>query len=162
MSSLSTLQLMKKIAAENFKVKDLKFLEFDTIKATEFSNLFVSRIDGEQKDYDETHQLDVWVDMSLNYEGVPPQSYRTLNAMIMDYVDENEEKIKKEVNPKLKDFLNEVYPEIDTEDLDKDFDDYIWEDQVDYMPEIDESNNEIKFSVELVLDIEDVNYDDDR
>jgi len=148
---------MKKIASENFKIKDLKFLEFDTVKAIELSSSVET---DDEEDQEETHQLDVWVDMSLKYEGVPPQSYRTLNAMIMDYVDENEENIKKEVNPKLKDFLNKMYPEVDTSDLDEDFDDYIWEDQVDYMPELDESNNEVRFSIELVLDVED--YEDEN
>jgi len=157
MSRLSTLQIMKKIASENFKIKDLKFLEFDTVKAVEFSSSV--EVDDEE-DQEETQQLDVWVDMSLKYEGIPPQSYRTLNAMIMDYVDENEESIKKEVNPKLKDFLDKMYPEVDTSDLDEDFDDYIWEDQVDYMPELDESNNEVRFSIELVLDVE--NYEDEN
>jgi len=157
MSSLSTLQIMKKIASENFKIKDLKFLELDTVKAIELSSSVET---DDEEDQEETHQLDVWVDMSLKYEGVPPQSYRTLNAMIMDYVDENEESIKKEVNPKLKDFLNKMYPEVDTSDLDEDFDDYIWEDQVDYMPELDESNNEVRFSIELVLDVED--YEDEN
>jgi len=153
---------MKKIASENFKLKDLKFVEFDTIKATEFTKLLVTDVDGEQKDYDDTHQLDVWVDMSLKYEGIYPQSYRTLNSMIMDWVDEHEEKIKKEINPKLKDFLDKVYPDIDTEDLNQDFDDYIWEDQVDYMPEINESNKEIRFSIELVLDIEEIDENEDE
>lgn len=157
MSRLSTIQMMKKLAAENFKVKDVKFLDFDTIKSSEFSRLFVTDIDDKQRDYDETHQLDVWVDMSLTYEGTPPQSYRTLNSMIMDWVDDNEEKLKKEINPRLKVFLNKMYPDVDTEDLDEDFDDYIWEDQVDYLPELYESDKEIKFTIELVLDIDEIN-----
>jgi hypothetical protein len=161
MTRLSTLQALKKLAAENFKIKDVEFVEFDTIQAKEFSKLFVSKIDGEKKDIEETHQLDVWVDMLMKYEGTPPQSYRTLNSMIMDWVDENEDKLKKEINPKLKEFLNKVYPDVDTSDLDEDFDDYIWEDQVDYMPELDESNKEIKFSIELVLDVDEIQPDEE-
>jgi hypothetical protein len=147
--------MMKKLAAENFKIKDLKFVDFDTIMVDEsFSD---EDSDYEEDEVDEDHQLDVWADMVLTYEGTPPQSYRTLNSMIMDYVDDNEDKIKKEINPKLKSFLNKTYPDVDTSDLDEDFDDYIWEDQVDYMPELDEPGKEIKFTLELVLDVEDVN-----
>jgi hypothetical protein len=150
---------MKKLASENFKIKSLKFLDFDYIKATEFASLSIDE-DGEQEEAEDTHELEVWADMSLSYEGTPPQSYRTLNAMIMDYVDDNEDKIKKEINPKLKSFLEKEYPDVDTSDLDEDFDDYIWEDQVDYLPEINESDKDITFSIELVLDVEDVESED--
>ena len=36
----------------------------------------------------------------------------------------------------------------------EDFDDYIWEDQVDYHPCLDEEKKEIGFTVELVLNVE--------
>lgn len=159
MATLSTIQALKKIAAEKFKLGDLRFVEFDTIKSTELGKVILEKVDGVNVEGKEIHQVDAWADMGLSYEGTPPESYRVLNTMIMDWVDGNEEKIKKEINPKLKDFLAKAYPDIDTSDLNEDFDDYIWEDQVDYMPEIDEENNEIRFTIELVLDVEEMEQD---
>ena len=58
-------------------------------------------------------------------------------------------------------FLKEHYKNVDVSDLKQDFDDYIWEDQVDYMPEIDEDKKEIKFSVDMVLEVEEKESDED-
>jgi hypothetical protein len=99
--------------------------------------------------------------MSIGYEGDLPDSYRVLNASIMDWVEEHEAELKKVINPKLVPFLKGQYPDVDVSDLQEDFDDYIWEDQVDYMPNPDEEAKTIKFSIELVLDIEDENDSED-
>jgi hypothetical protein len=74
--------------------------------------------------------------------------------MLQDWVDDHDEDLKKIINPKLIPFLKEHYKDVDVSDLKEDFDDYIWEDQVDYMPEIDEDKKEIRFVVELVLEVE--------
>jgi hypothetical protein len=97
---------------------------------------------------------EVSVNLRLTYEGIPPDSYRVLNNMLQDWVDDHDEDLKKIINPKLIPFLKEHYKDVDVSDLKEDFDDYIWEDQVDYMPEIDEDKKEIRFVVELVLEVE--------
>ena len=58
-------------------------------------------------------------------------------------------------SPKLIPFLKERFKDLDVSDLKEDFDDYIWEDQVDYIPGISEEDGRLHFSVELVLDVVD-------
>jgi hypothetical protein len=81
--------------------------------------------------------------------------------MLQDWVDDHDVDLKKMINPKLTAFLKDNYDDIDISDLNQDFDDYIWEDQVDYMPEIDEEAKKIQFSVELVLEIEEEDSESD-
>lgn len=141
-------EYMAKKAAENFKFKDVTFNGFDAININEEKDLL-------NKDSDFSAGLDIWAELSIKYDGTPPESYRIINKMIQDWVDDNEKDLKNMINPKLAPFLKERYDSIDLSDLSEDFDDYIWEDQVDYMPDIDEDNNKINFVVELVLEIED-------
>jgi hypothetical protein len=148
------IQVFKKIASKNFKLKEVEFLGFTDIGKTDL----VHKI--ENKDTDESSVIldadlfDIVADLKIKYEGTPPDSYRVLNAMVMDWVDDNESDLKKTINPAIKSFLEKEYPEIDTSDLDEDFDDYIWEDQVDYHPSIEEKESEIYFTLELVLSVE--------
>jgi len=151
---MSTVQAMKILASSNFKLKDVKFEGFESLEETKVETT-------EDSEEDMYAQLDVWANMSIGYEGEPPDTYRVLNATIMDWVEENDDDLKKVINPKLVPFLKERYPDVDVSDLQQDFDDYIWEDQVDYMPEVDEETKTITFSIELVLDIEDSDESDD-
>jgi len=146
---LSAVQAMKKIAEEGFKLKDVKFNDFQNIDESSVD------VDAPGEDSDEfSAHLDVWANLTVSYKGTPPDSYRVLNSIIMDWVDENEEQLKKEINPELIEYLKDKYPNLDVSDLNEDFDDYIWEDQVDYMPEVEEEENKINFTLELVLEIE--------
>jgi len=148
MMRMSTVQAMRVLAASNFKLTNVTFVGFESIDETKVEQ-------ASDDDEDMFAQLDVWADMSIGYEGEPPDSYRVLNAAIMDWVEEHDEDLKKVINPKLIPFIKGRYPDVDVSDLKEDFDDYIWEDQVDYMPDVDEESKTIKFSIELVLDIED-------
>ena len=139
--------VMAKKASENFKLKESEFIGFSSIDIDEENAI-------ETTDEDFSADIEVWADISIKYDGIPPGSYRVLNRMLQDWVDDHEQDLKKLINPKLVDFLKEKYEEIDVSDLNQDFDDYIWEDQVDYMPEVDEDSHTIKFTIELVLDIE--------
>lgn len=147
MMRMSTVQAMRVLASSSFKLKDVKFEGFESVEETQAQVVD----DGE----DMFAQLDIWADMVLSYEGDPPDSYRVLNAAIMDWVEEHDEDLKKVINPRLIPFIKGRYTDVDVSDLKEDFDDYIWEDQVDYMPVVDEDDKTIKFSLELVLDIED-------
>ena len=149
---LSAVQAMKALSDQNFKFTNkVDFVGFEGISSTS-----VEDMSGETQDEyeDLVEQLELWAVLSIGYEGVPPEGYRILNSMIMDWIDDNETVIKKLVNPKLIPYLKEKYPDIDVSDLQEDFDDYIWEDQVDYMPDIDEEKKTITITIELVLDIE--------
>lgn len=143
----SVVEYMAKRASENFKLKDASFLGFENIKIDEENAV-------ENNDEEFSADIDVWANISLKYDGETPDSYRVLNRMIQDWVDDHEDELKKMINPKLSDFLKENYKDLDISDLDQDFDDYIWEDQVDYMPEIDKDKKKIDITVELVLEIE--------
>lgn len=142
------IQAMRIIASEKFKFKDLSFNGFDKVDTTEIMGT------EEEDDEEFDSQVDVWAKFSLSFDGIPPDSYRVLNTMLMDYVDDNITKIKTLVNQQLVPYLKEQYKDIDLSDLTDDFGDYIWEDQVDYMPEVDEENGLITFVVEMVLDVE--------
>jgi hypothetical protein len=148
----SVVEYMAKKASENFKLKDASFLGFENIKIDEENSV-------ENNDEEFSADIDVWANISLKYDGEPPDSYRVLNRIVQDWVDDHDDELKKMINPKLSDFLKENYKDLDISDLDQDFDDYIWEDQVDYMPEIDKDKKKIDITVELVLEIEE--KDDD-
>lgn len=143
----SVVEFMAKKASENFKLKEAKFIGFDNIKVDEENTV-------EDNEEEFSADIEVWANISIEYDGVPPDSYRVLNRMLQDWVDDHDGDLKKMINPKLVEFLKDKYDNIDVSDLNQDFDDYIWEDQVDYMPEIDEDKKTIKFTVELVLEIE--------
>lgn len=151
--NLSVIEAMKLKAAKNFRFKGIEFAGFEDISTTEIEES-LKNFDTVPEIYEDDEQIDIWANLVLRYEGEPPDSYRVLNSMIMDWVDANDKQIKKILNPELSDFLKDKYPEIDLSDLNEDFDDYIWEDQVDYYPEIDEDDKKINFVIELVLDIE--------
>lgn len=150
----SVVEFMAKKAAENFKLKDFSFTGFENIDVSEENAV-------NNNDEEFSANIEVWANIKIKYEGEPPDSYRVLNRMLQDWVDDNDEALKKEINPKLVDFLKEKYEEIDVSDLKQDFDDYIWEDQVDYMPDVDEDKKTIDFTVELVLEIEEDEDNDD-
>jgi hypothetical protein len=143
----SVVDFMAKKASENFKLKEVSFIGFDKIDIDETNTV-------ENKDEDFSVDIEIWANLSIEYEGVPPDSYRVLNRMLQDWVDDNDQTLKKLINPNLSEFLKEKYENLDVSDLNQDFDDYIWEDQVDYMPDIDEEKKKIDFNVELVLEIE--------
>jgi len=147
MLRLSAVQAMKVAASRNLRLKDVEFLGFESVDETTVEAV----ADGER---DMFAQVDVWAKMRLSFDGAIPESYRVLNAAIMDWVEEHEGDLKKEINPKLIPYLKKTYSDLDTSDLDEDFDDYIWEDQVDYMPDVDEGKGTIDFEIELVLDID--------
>ena len=165
MLRVSAVQAAKINAAANFILKDdAKFEGFDDVGELALSRSVNVRDNGEMSEYEqEYNQLDIWASISIGFEGEPPGSYRVFNSIILDWVDENEEKLKKIINSKLIFFLKEKFKDLDVSDLKEDFDDYIWEDQVDYLPGISDDDSRLHFSIELVLDVvddEDENKDD--
>jgi len=152
---MSAVMAMKKLAADKFKLKDVRFDGFDSIDLKDVGD---SITDPDLENLES--QIEVWAKLVINYEGEPPENYRLLNSIIMDWVDDHDADLKKVINPELKAFLNGQYKNIDISHLDEKFDDYVWEDQVDYMADLDEENKEIKFIVELVLEIEETEDSD--
>jgi len=152
----SVVAAMKEFASKNLKLKDVSFVDFDSIDLEEMD---ASITEADLQEF--SASVEVSVNLKITYDGVLPESYRILNSMLQDWVDDHDEELKKVINPKLIPFLKEHYKDVDVSDLKEDFDDYIWEDQVDYMPEIDEDKKEIKFVVDLVLEVEEQEEDGD-
>ena len=153
---ISVVAAMKEKAAKNFKFKDVSFVDFESVDLEEMS---ASITEAELQEF--SASAEVSANLKIIYDGELPDSYRVLNSMLQDWVEDHDEDLKKVINPKLLPFLEEHYKSVDLSDLKADFDDYIWEDQVDYMPEIDEDKKEIKFTVELVLEVEETDGDED-
>jgi hypothetical protein len=152
----SVVAAMKEFASKNLKLKDVSFVDFDSIDLEEMD---ASITEADLQEF--SASVEVSANLKITYDGVLPESYRILNSMLQDWVDDHDEELKKVINPKLIPFLKEHYKDVDVSDLKEDFDDYIWEDQVDYMPEIDEDKKEIKFVVDLVLEVEEQEEDGD-
>jgi hypothetical protein len=150
----SIVEYMARKAAENFKLNEASFVGFDNVDIEEENSV-------ENNEEEFSADIEVWANIKIKYEGTPPDSYRVINRMLQDWVDDHEDDLKKMINPKLLDFLKEKYENLDVSDLNQDFDDYIWEDQVDYMPDIDEDGKTITFTVELVLEIEEDEDEED-
>jgi hypothetical protein len=149
----SVVAAMKLKAADNFKLKDVSFVDFEAIDIDE-----VVQSDPKVDSFEA--EVDILANMRLSYDGVPPESYRVLNGMIQDWVEDHKEAVRKAINPKLFSFLKEKYPNADLSDLHEDFDDYIWDEQVDYTPDVNEKEKVIDFTLEIVLDVEDVDDDE--
>jgi len=152
----SVVAAMKEKAAKNLKLKEVCFVDFDAIDMEEMDATITG---SDLEEFSAT--VEISANLKIGYEGDLPDSYRVLNSMLQDWVDDHDADLKKIINPKLIPFLKEHYKNVDVSDLKQDFDDYIWEDQVDYTPEIDEAKKEIKFSVDMVLEVEEIDADDD-
>jgi len=149
----SVVAAMKLRAANNFKLKDVSFVDFDSIDIDE-------TIQSSPEVQEFEADIEVLSNLQLTYEGEPPESYRVLNGMLQDWVEDHKEDLRKVINPKLIPFLKEKYPNADMSDLNEDLDDYIWDEQVDYTPDIDEDKKLINFTVEINIDVESVEDDD--
>lgn len=163
MLRVSAVQAAKAIAANNFVLKeDVKFEGFDDVGEMSMSHTVNVREKGEMSEYEqEFNQLDIWAHLSIGFTGEPPSSYRVFNSILVDWIDDNEASLKKSINPKLISFLKDKFKDLDISDLKEDFDDFIWEDQVDYLPGIDEEDGRLHFSIELVLDVYDEDAEED-
>ncbi|RKY81865.1 hypothetical protein DRQ07_02885 [candidate division KSB1 bacterium] len=134
-------------AAKKFKIKDdFEFIGFDEITPEGLS---------EHKNLPDI--IEMWAAIKIFFEGTLPESYKSLNLMIGDWVEKNEQKISKVLYPELHDYFEKKYPRSDSSDFKtKEFEEesVVWLDQLDYMPIIDENENSLIIEVELVLNAE--------
>jgi len=129
-------------AKQKFKIKDkFEFIEFDDISA-----------DGLRSTSPIPDHLEIWAIIKTNYTGEIPDSYKALNLIIGDWVEEHNKGISRVIHERLKEHLEEKYPgslsALDTDDT------VVWLDQLDYMPRIDPSDSSIIIEVELIIDTE--------
>jgi len=157
MLRMSAIEAAKMVCAASFVLgADPRFEGFDDIGEMMLSNMTSLRDSGELSEYEQEYmQLDISAHLSIGYTGELPDSYRVLNSIVLDWIEEHQEDLKNLVNPNLIPFLKDKFKDLDVSDLKEDFDEYIFEDQVDYNVCIDEEEGRLHFCVELVLDIED-------
>lgn len=134
-------------AKKKFKIKDgFEFIEFDDVSKE------VARPEGAIPD-----TFEVWAAIKLDYEGQIPDSYRTLNMAIWDWVDDHKKELADVIHDQLRKHLEDYYPQA-ISDLNGE-ETAIWEDQLDYMPRIDEDRDTIIIEVELVMTAEPIDQD---
>lgn len=131
-------------AAKKFKIKD----DF------EFVNL-----DDVSSEHIEEHKavpdlLEIWAAVKIFYDGEIPDSYKSLNLIIGDWVNKNIKPLNDVIHDELKEHFNTFYEDSSLEDPEDIEDTSIWKDQLDYMPIIDEKKKSMMIEIELVLHAE--------
>ena len=136
-------------AAKKFQLKDnFDFLEFDDMSLEDL-----------EEDVTTPDHLEIWASVRIFFDGEIPDSYKSLNLIIGDWVEEHEDELTKAIHEKLKVHVGEKYPEA-AHDLDLD-DSSVWLDQLDYMPRAEEGKKALDIAVELVLDVEEDEEDEE-
>jgi hypothetical protein len=131
-------------ASQNFKIRNsFEFVEFDDISPDTIT---------EKAPVPE--HLEIWAVVKIFYEGEIPSSYKVLNLSIGDWVSAHEKELTKVIHQKLKGHFTSMYPDSDHSDVHEESESSIWEDQLDYMPRIDEKDKTITIEIELVLETE--------
>lgn len=132
------------MAKREFQISnEFEFIEFDDVTA-----------DGVSEIKPAPDQVEMFAAVKLGYKGEVPDSYKTLNIMIGDWVEEHVDSLTREIHKALKNHFEEYYPNSDTSSLDEEGETSIWLEQLDYMPRIDPSDHSIIIEIELSLDTE--------
>lgn len=130
-------------AAEKFKIKDdFEFISFDDI-SHETGGL------GHEPD-----SIEIWAAVKIFYDGKLPESYKTLNLIIGDWVEKNNKELTEVLHIELKGHIEEKYEDSNTDNLDEFDSSAIWLDQLDYMPSEVEDEKALIIEIELVLHAE--------
>ena len=128
-------------AAKKFKIKDnFEFISFDDV-----SSDFI-------KEHGSVPEvLELWAALKIFFDGEIPESYKTLNLIIGDWVNKNIKPLTEVVHKELKEHFKTFYEESEIEDLDQVEDTAIWTDQLDYMPVLNEDDKSLVIEMELIL-----------
>lgn len=131
-------------AKKTFKIlDDFEFVEFDDVSKEVI-----------KEDDPEPDQKEIWAGIRVKYDGNIPESYRVLNFLIGEWVEENEEELTRVVHRELKKYFKENYPDVDASELENTQDSVIWSDQVDFMPRAEEGTKSMVIDIDLVVDTE--------
>ena len=101
----------------------------------------------------------LFAQIAIPYQGQIPEDYRVLNGISLDYVKDHFDELETEIYKPLMKFLTDEYSEADFTELLNGITNYIWEDQVDYVPLVDVDSNRIYITIELMLMMEETNPD---
>ncbi len=133
-------------AAKKFKIKDdFKFISLDDVSSEHIE---------EHKAVPDL--LEIWAAVKIFYIGEIPDSYKSLNLIIGDWVNKNVKPLTDVIHKELKSHFKTFYEESSLESLDDVDETSIWTDQLDYMPVIDEKEKSLIIEVELVLHAEEM------
>jgi len=138
-------------AAQKFMIED----EFDFV---EFDDITVDEFDDEKLLPD---ILEIWAAVKINYEGDLPESYKTLNLLIGDWVEAHADSLTSEIHTQLKSHFEKNYPDSDSSALSELETSAVWLDQLDYMPLMNENDNSMTIEIELVLHAEPIEEEKD-
>lgn len=133
-------------AAKKFKIKkDFEFISLDDVSS----------------EHIEEHEavpdlLEIWAAIKIFYEGKLPESYKTLNLIIGDWVNKNVKALTETIHKELKEHFKTFYEESSLEELDDVEETSVWTDQLDYMPVMNEKDKSMVIEVELVLHAEEM------
>ena len=131
-------------AKKNFKISDkFEFHSFDDITPEILTE------EAPVPDH-----IEIFAAVKVFYEGVLPESYKTINLLISDWVVENTKKLTPVIHTHLKGHFNTLYPQSDLSEMEGTEETSIWEDQLEYMPRINEEEKSIIIEIELVLEAE--------
>ena len=132
-------------AKQKFRLKDkFEFKSFDDITQETVT----------EEDPVPEH-LEIFAAVKLFYDGTMPDSYKTMNLVIGDWVSEHEKSLTPVIHKELKEYLKTAYPNGITE-IDDPEETAIWEDQLEYMPRVNEEEKNIIIEIELVLETEEL------
>jgi hypothetical protein len=97
----------------------------------------------------------VYVQVAIPYTGTIPENHRVLNALMSDYISSRAKNLEVMLNKPVLTFLSNEYKGVaDFSDLLQGMEDYLWEDQVDYVPLVDAPNKKVYVTLELMLSME--------
>ena len=137
------IDFVRKINAEqNFRILD----QFEFIELSDAAAEGVSELSSVPD------VLDIISVIKVHYDGQAPESYKVLNLMIGDWVEQHLDELTKVIHEKLKGHFQEYYPNSDISDMDEE-DTAIWTDQLDFLPTM-ESDNAMLIDIELILHAE--------
>jgi hypothetical protein len=137
--TVSEVNALKIVASRNFSISNPQFIEIHDAGLSA------------QKEMAPEH-YDVFAHLKLDYTGTVPLSYRVINSIVLDYVEENRVELEKLIAPELFKHFSQEDSDISVEGSPEDLKDFIWEEQVDYMPMVNEEG--IFIEIELVTDLE--------
>jgi len=98
--------------------------------------------------------IEIFAAVKIFYDGTLPESYKTINLLISDWVVDHTKELTKVIHGHLKGHFNKLYPDSDLSAMDGTEETSIWEDQLEYMPRINEEEKNIVIEIELVLEAE--------
>lgn len=131
-------------AAKKFKIKD----DFEFISLDDVSSEHIE----EHKAVPEL--LEIWAAVKIFYEGEIPDSYKSLNLIIGDWVNKNIDPLTDVIHKELEEHFDTFYENSSLEDIDEVGETFIWKDQLDYMPIISDDEKSMIIEIELVLHAE--------